>query len=284
MTGIGVEKAGHIFYETNTNCLTSGSTYAEAKACSGDQGHGALRRHVAASVTQAWQAVGVGVTTPPPATCTPVTVLSNGVAVTGISATTGGQKCYSLAVPAGASNLKFDVSGGTGDADLYTKFGSAPTTSTYDCRPYASGNTENCTVAAPSTGTYYAMLNSYASFSGVQLVGSYTTGTGGGTALTNGVETASYSAAAGTWKCWTLAVPAGKTSVVFAQTGKTGNTGDADLYVKLGSAPTTSSYTCRPYLSGNTESCTLSSPAAGTYYACSYGYAAYTAVTMKGAY
>ena len=54
--------------------------------------------------------------------------------------------------------------------------------------------------------------------------------------------------------------------------------------MKLGSAPTTSSYNCRPYLSGSTESCTLSNPGAGTWYACSYAYGAYSAVTMKGTY
>ena len=63
-----------------------------------------------------------------------------------------------------------------------------------------------------------------------------------------------------------------------------GGTGDADLYVKLGSQPTSSSYTCRPYLSGSTETCTISNPGAGTWYACSYGYSAYTNVTMKGTY
>lgn len=79
-------------------------------------------------------------------------------------------------------------------------------------------------------------------------------------------------------------MPAGTTSVVFNQTGKTGTTGDADLFVKFGSAPTTTSYNCRPYLSGSTESCTISAPSAGTWYACSRGYSAYTNVTMKGTY
>jgi serine protease len=115
----------------------------------------------------------------------------------------------------------------------------------------------------------------------------YSTFIGGGTTpppdnvLTNGVATAAYSGASGSWKCWTLSVPTGKTSVVFNQAG---GTGDADLYVKLGSAPTTSSYNCRPYLSGNTETCTISNPAAGTWYACSYGYSSYSSTTMKGTY
>jgi hypothetical protein len=34
-------------------------------------------------------------------------------------------------------------------------------------------------------------------------------------------------------------------------------TGDADLYVKIGGTPTTSSYDCRPYKTGSNESCTV---------------------------
>jgi hypothetical protein len=88
---------------------------------------------------------------------------------------------YTLVVPAGASNLTFTMSGGTGDADMYVKFGSAPTDSSYDCRPYKSGNAESCTFAAPSAGTYYVRLKAYSSFSGASLVGSYGTGGGGST-------------------------------------------------------------------------------------------------------
>ena len=52
----------------------------------------------------------------------------------------------------------------------------------------------------------------------------------------------------------------------FDLTSGTFDPATADLYVKAGSAPTSSSYTCRPYLSGNAETCTINSPAAGTYY------------------
>ncbi|WP_309895281.1 S8 family serine peptidase [Archangium sp.] len=230
---------------------------------------------------------GGGTPPPPPPPCTPVT-LSNGVTVTGIAVDAGAWSCnYTLSVPSGASNLTFAMSGGTGDADMFVKFGAEPTSSVYDCRPYASGNTENCSFAAPQVGTYYVKINGYSAASGVTLKGSFSTGTTppptGGT-LTSGIESAQYSGASASWTCNTLVVPAGKTSVVFNQTGKTGTTGDADLYVRLGSQPTTTTYNCRPYLSGNTESCTISNPVAGTYYACSYGFSAYTAVTMKGTF
>ena len=100
--------------------------------------------------------------------------LTNGVAVTGLSASTGNSVNYTLNVPAGATNLKFTISGGSGDADLYVRFGSAPTDSTYACRPYKSGNSESCSFASPQTGTYYVRVKAYSTYSGVQLTGSYT--------------------------------------------------------------------------------------------------------------
>ncbi|WP_313912611.1 proprotein convertase P-domain-containing protein [Tahibacter sp.] len=107
--------------------------------------------------------------------------LTNGVPVTGISGAVNSEQTWTLAVPAGASNLTFVTSGGTGDMDLYVKFGSAPTTASYDCRPYLGGNAETCTVATAQAGTYYVMLRGYSAYTGVSLTGSYTTGGGGGT-------------------------------------------------------------------------------------------------------
>jgi fibronectin type 3 domain-containing protein len=103
----------------------------------------------------------------------PSTVLTNGVPVTGVSGAQGSQQTWTMSVPAGATNLQFVTSGGTGDADLYVRFGSAPTTSTYDCRPYLNGNNETCTFATPSAGTWYVMLHGYSAFSGLSLTGSF---------------------------------------------------------------------------------------------------------------
>jgi xanthomonalisin len=100
--------------------------------------------------------------------------LQNGVAVTGLSAAKSAKLNYTVAIPSGAKNLKIVISGGSGDADLYVKFGSAPTTSSYDCRPYVTGNSETCSFTTPSTGTYYVMLNGYAAFSGVSLKATWT--------------------------------------------------------------------------------------------------------------
>jgi hypothetical protein len=102
-------------------------------------------------------------------------VLQNGVPVSGISGTTGSQQFWTMNVPQGASNLQFQTSGGTGDADLYVRFSSAPTTSTYDCGPVTGDNNEICSFASPAVGTWHVMIDGYASYSGATLIGSYQT-------------------------------------------------------------------------------------------------------------
>ena len=101
------------------------------------------------------------------------TVLTNGVPVDNLSGAMNDEVQFAMDAPAGASNLQFQISGGTGDADLYVRFGAAPTTLVYDCRPYSSDSTETCTIATPQAGTYYVMLQGYAAFSGITLRGSF---------------------------------------------------------------------------------------------------------------
>jgi lysyl endopeptidase len=108
----------------------------------------------------------------------PGSVLTNGVPVTGISGATGNQQFWTMTVPSGQSSLQFQISGGTGDADMYVRFGSAPTASTYNCRPFLNGNNETCNFTSPAAGTWHVMLNGYTAYSGVTLVGSYTAAPG----------------------------------------------------------------------------------------------------------
>jgi len=103
-------------------------------------------------------------------------VLSNGVAVTGLSGADGSERRFTLEVPAGATDLSFTMSGGSGDADLYVRFGAAPTLSVRDCRPWLTGNNETCTISNVQAGTYHVMIHGYDPYSGVSLVGSYNAG------------------------------------------------------------------------------------------------------------
>ncbi|EAU63323.1 trypsin-like serine protease, partial [Stigmatella aurantiaca] len=97
-------------------------------------------------------------------TKTPSSLLSQ----TGASAGSKAWKHYTITVPAGVSALTVAASGGSGDADLYVHT-STPTTSAYTCRPYASGNTEYCSIGSPRAGTWYVSLYGYTAASGVTL-------------------------------------------------------------------------------------------------------------------
>jgi serine protease len=292
-------------------------------------------------------------------------VLSNGVGVTISDSTVNHQQNWTVVIPAGATNLNISMSGGTGDPDLYVKFGSAPTTSSYDCRPYVAGPAESCPFASPSAGTYYVMVNTYAAYSGTTLKATWTAPGSGGTPTANftfstsgltatftdsstdaggtigshswnfgdgitstttspshtyaaagtysvtetvtdsvnsatssktssvtvsaascgglvlcsGVSVALPSESTGSWtSIYTMTVTAGHTAT-FAISG---GTPDADLYVKAGSAPTLSSYNCRPYTSTSTESCTFTPSTTTTYYIGVEAYQSFSGVSLKG--
>jgi serine protease len=100
-------------------------------------------------------------------------VLTDGVPVTNISGASGSQQFWVMNVPAGKDTLTISINGGSGDADLYVRFGSQPTTSTFDCRPFINGNNETCTINNPSAGDWYVMIRGFAAFSGVTLTGTY---------------------------------------------------------------------------------------------------------------
>ena len=112
-------------------------------------------------------------------------VLENGVAKTNLSGAKDAELRFTMDVPAGATNLNFAINGGSGDADLYVKFASAPTTSVYDCRPWKNGNTESCPISNVQAGTYHVMIRGYSTFSGVSLTGSYNEGGTGGSSFEN---------------------------------------------------------------------------------------------------
>jgi hypothetical protein len=116
---------------------------------------------------------------PPTPTLSPAAAvrLSKGVPVSNITGAKNSQKFYTLRVPAGATNLKFTLSGGAGNADLYVKFGSAPTPSSYACRPFKAGNYETCTFASPRVGTYHVLIRGRTAYSGLKLLGQYQTAT-----------------------------------------------------------------------------------------------------------
>ena len=205
------------------------------------------------------------------------TQLQNGVAVTNLSGATNSQQFFFIAVPAGQASLTVQISGGTGDADLYVRFGAHPTTSTFDCRPFINGNNETCSFTNPAAGNWFIMLNGFATYSGVTLKATYAVDTT--TPLSNNVPVTNISGASGSQQFWKLTVPSGQTQVVF---NISGGTGDADLYVRRGARPTTATFDCRPFINGNNETCTFTNPVAGDYFVMLRGFAAFSGVTLVG--
>ena len=80
---------------------------------------------------------------------------------------------YTWDIPAGNSLLEFEITGGSGDADLYIRYGSQPSTSAYDCRPYLTGNNEKCTFSNPAGGTWHIGIRGYQASSGFSLIYGY---------------------------------------------------------------------------------------------------------------
>jgi serine protease len=99
--------------------------------------------------------------------------LQNGVTISGLESAKDGERFFKIAIPAGASNLRIEISGGSGDADLYVRAGNQPSISTYDCRPYLGGSSETCVVAAPAVGVYHVMIRAYSAYSGLVVKASY---------------------------------------------------------------------------------------------------------------
>ena len=256
---------------------------------------------------------------------------------------------------------------GTGDADLYVKFGAQPTDAAYDCRPYGSNTDELCELTVPAGATQmFVSVNGYADTSTFDLdvttggqtptaytfnskatkffhvqadvyyitesssstdgnlrsrindftrtdpldyvleldadgkiiggewvgdskqkhpdflwlpISPSTTGTwangkltyaqvkglldrsltapGPDTTGTEKVVRDSAAVAKSTWKHYgPFNVAPGKNLTATL----TGSVGDADLFVRRGAAPTTSSYLCRPYKSTSNEACTVVGP------------------------
>lgn len=150
---------------------------------------------------------------------------------------------------------------GTGDADLYVRFGAAPTASSYNCRPYLSGSAETCELTVPTGITQaYVSVVGYTAAS-YALTVTYTKGTtpptGGGTPQT---ATVSGSVSRGQFIQYNPVTVKPGSALKVTMSGS----GDPDLYVRFAGAPTTTLYDCRPYQSGAAETCTLTVPASAT--------------------
>ncbi|MDQ1687044.1 MAG: hypothetical protein QOK42_19, partial [Frankiaceae bacterium] len=110
-----------------------------------------------------------GGTDPDPATPN----LTSGQTANGTSAAVGGFTYFKINVPAGKSQILFNLVGPscgllscTADLDLYGRGGAKPTTTTYSCSAATGSSTESCSVSAPTAGWWYVGIYTYSGGAG----------------------------------------------------------------------------------------------------------------------
>ncbi len=99
-----------------------------------------------------------------------VVALGNGVVAQGLAARAAADQRFTLEVPAGASNLRFELSGGTGeDADLSVTFSDQ-----LRCTASGAGVDETCVIAGvPEPGVWEVRVHAQTALSGFTLAGRY---------------------------------------------------------------------------------------------------------------
>lgn len=98
------------------------------------------------------------------------------ISISNLSGDQNSATIYSVLIPPGARNLQIETRGGTGDLDLYVKYGQQPTLNNWDCRPWVGGNSEKCNFPSPTPGTYYIMTHAFYSYRDASLLVSYQIG------------------------------------------------------------------------------------------------------------
>jgi hypothetical protein len=165
-----------------------------------------------------------------------------------------------------------------GDADLYVRTGSEPTLQDYDCRPYLNGSDEVCEVTLDEATTVFAMVHGYGDENPYRLTVTGVASEGGDDGDTwEGLEESGTVARNEEVRFTTVSLPAG--SYDFTMTG----TNDADLYVRVGAAPTTSAFDCRPYSATSNETCSVSLAEASEVHVMVRGYASTSDFALAGA-
>lgn len=150
-----------------------------------------------AHIAFAFDTVGVQLPAPPSPVCdldpNPPELLSNGTPTSTFSGNAGDWQCWTLDVPADATDLNVRLRNRVkgknkygGDADLYIRYGSSPVVDpdpqsgsvppgNYDCGSYTSNSDEECDIAGSlEAGTWYVAVYAWSDFPSVDLTGSYT--------------------------------------------------------------------------------------------------------------
>lgn len=217
--------------------------------------------------------------------------LYNGWPIAGLSANLGDPSQlfhYSLEMGQWAGDeLAFEVIGNSGDADLYVRKWSAPSTELYDCASFNDQTSnERCTFTSDMDGTsYYAILDAFGPYSNATIVAHYTHLLGAGSPIVWGGSNLSRSS-------FRIAVPPGKAQLRVRVTPLSG-TNHPNLYLRFAKLPLVphslgggnfpAAYDCKGTVSGNVTTCAISSPPGGIWYVMLEGVSSYN-VTLEAAF
>jgi serine protease len=145
---------------TTSHAFATSGTYTVTLTVTDDDG--------ATATTSQQVAVSDG-SDPDPSTPT----IPNGETVSATSGASGSEQFYKIQVPVGASQLQVVLDGPacglltcSVDLDLYVRKDARPTDAQWDCRPYASGSDETCTLANPGAGWWYVRVDVYSGSNG----------------------------------------------------------------------------------------------------------------------
>lgn len=175
--------------------------------------------------------------------------------------------------------LAVTLNGGSGDADLFVKFGSRAARGNADCESYQNTTNESCTLNVENRpGSYYIMVEGYSAYANailaVNLNGSQPE------ELRSGDQRV-LSGAENSYTHFLVNVPSGYGNRHLVIT-LTGGNGDADLFVKKGALAYRDAADCESYADTTNETCSMIlGNVAATYYISVEGYSAYTGAVLK---
>ena len=101
-------------------------------------------------------------------------LLQNGISQTGLGGDTFSTVMFRVVVPEGAKDLRFDTGGGTGDCDIFVRFGAQPTDSEFDEASTGPYTREHLHFRTPQAGAWFVKIDAARAYSGVTLVSNYT--------------------------------------------------------------------------------------------------------------
>jgi len=170
VSSLGINVAQRIYYRAMRFYLNPSSTFADARVATRQAALDLYGRTVSNEVDEAWCAVGVeGCRTGDILNPRGVRVETSPVITRWLSGSRFDMNYVALQVPNGSNRLIVTTRGGSGDMDLYVRYGRTPSYYDSDCVGEIDGNTETCVIRNPRAGRWYISTSGFSDFRGVRL-------------------------------------------------------------------------------------------------------------------